>query len=79
MQTLFPQPPADIGLDLRIVQVGQNQSRDYCYGQAYAVDDGSSESGKVREDEGVDIDNDGEVDEECASASVSQENQHLVG
>ena len=43
------------------------------------MDDGSSESGEVREDECVDVDDDGEVDEERTSASVAQEYQHFVG
>ena len=37
------------------------------------MDDGSSKPRKVREDKGVDIDDDREMNEECASASVAEE------
>ena len=42
------------------------------------MDDGSSESGKVREYECIDIYDYGEVDQERASASVTEEHQDFV-
>ena len=43
------------------------------------MDDGSSESRKVREDERIDIYDNGEMDKECTSASVPEENNVFVG
>ena len=43
------------------------------------MDDGSSEAGKVREDECVDIYDDGEVNEERTSAPVAEKDNDFVG
>ena len=59
------------GFDLSVVEVRQDKGGDDGDGKADAVDDGSSEPRKVREDEGIDINDDGEMNEECTSASVA--------
>ena len=60
------------GFDLGVVEVRQDKGGDDGDGKADTVDNGSSEPRKVREDECIDIDDDGEVNEECASASVAE-------
>ncbi len=76
LQELFPAKP---GFDLSVVEVRQNQGGYYRDGEAHTVDDGSSESGKMREYECVDIDDDGEMDQERTSAPIAQKDYELIG
>ena len=61
-----------------IVQVRKHEGEGDASGEKDPVDDGALEHGQVRENECVDIDDYREMDEECASAPVSEEYGYLV-
>ena len=62
-----------------VVEVGKDKGEGNAAGEKDPVDDRALEHGKVREDECVDIDDYRKVDEECASAPVSEKYRNLVG